>query len=482
MALDGANDSLVVTADTATLGGQLQLTGTDAAVTLTSPSLLFYGNISEVGSDENITINADTFVNDGYISATNSNSNVIIKTKNFTNYGTFVGAGTVTFVYDRGNGSLDMGSVSIPNLELEFGDGISAADITVTQDDEGSLFLHDGVSGDLITLDHVLAGIGTSIKGITFADGTSWTEAQLLARETVMSGTTAGDTLSSVVGRMIFDGKGATSGSSDYERGIGGGDSFIYDPGYGNLEVFEYGGKNAGDNTLKLGVGIDKLTVSVSSIDSDDLIVSDGIAGDAVTLDNERLGTPWGVQRVQFADGTTWTQDQLAQLVSASPSSSVTITDAVPLTGATLSADTIETVGSGNSVGLGAGVAAVTGGSSDTITVDGTDLTLSGASQDTVFLGDAACTVDDLSTATTFVADSLFRSADLLDVASDSGFVVDLKGGLGGFESADDVVGALQSDGNGGTLLMLGSGDGALEIDFIKTSASALTAAHFAIG
>lgn len=65
----------------------------------------------------------------------------------------------------------------------------------------------------------------------------------------------------------------------------------------------------------------------LSFIDSDDLIVSDGIAGDAGTLDNERPGTPWGVQRVQFADGTTWTQ---TQMVSTSPSSSVPLTDAVP--------------------------------------------------------------------------------------------------------------------------------------------------------
>lgn len=44
------------------------------------------------------------------------------------------------------------------------------------------------------------------------------------------------------------------------------------------------------------------------------------------------------------------------------------------------------------------------------------------------------------------------------------------------------VVGALESDGHGGTRLLLGSGAGAPMIDFVNASSSALASAHFRTG
>jgi hypothetical protein len=51
-------------------------------------------------------------------------------------------------------------------------------------------------------------------------------------------------------------------------------------------------------------------------------------------------------------------------------------------------------------------------------------------------------------------------------------------GGVGGYKTAKAIVAALQSDGNGGTMLSLGTSD---HIDFANTAAASLTASHFAV-
>ena len=80
-----------------------------------------------------------------------------------------------------------------------------------------------------------------------------------------------------------------------------------------------------------------------------------------------------------------------------------------------------------------------------------------------------AASIDDLSSATTVAAGPGSGSASILDVARDAGFLLDLTGGVGGFTTAAGVAGALQSDGQGGTQLLLGSGPGASVIDFVNT-------------
>ena len=59
---------------------------------------------------------------------------------------------------------------------------------------------------------------------------------------------------------------------------------------------------------------------------------------------------------------------------------------------------------------------------------------------------------------------------------------LDLKDSVGGYANAVVVVGALQSDGYGGTRLLLGSEAGAPRIDFVNTASSLLTSAHFKVG
>jgi hypothetical protein len=67
----------------------------------------------------------------------------------------------------------------------------------------------------------------------------------------------------------------------------------------------------------------------------------------------------------------------------------------------------------------------------------------------------------------------------LSSFASDATGVVDLRGGIGGFTTVQQVKGALTSDGHGGTLLSFGT---AGSLDFVNMAATHLAANHFAIG
>lgn len=144
--------------------------------------------------------------------------------------------------------------------------------------------------------------------------------------------------------------------------------------------------------------------------------------------------------------------------------------------------DTITLQGRSNVVTLSAGSDTIQAGSADTITLDSARLLLSGGSQEMVFLGSGAASLDDLSSATTLAAGPSSGSCDILDFAHDTGFVLDLTGGVGGYTSVAQAISALQSDGDGGTQLLLGSGPGAAVIDFVNTRASGLTPNHFRIG
>ena len=112
----------------------------------------------------------------------------------------------------------------------------------------------------------------------------------------------------------------------------------------------------------------------------------------------------------------------------------------------------------------------------------GTTLLLKGGSREMVFLGAGTASIDDLSTTTTVVAGSTSRSASILDFVEDSGFVPDLKNGVGVYYVFAKIFSALWGDGHGGIQLLLGSGAGAPRIDFVNTASSLLASAHFKIG
>ena len=61
---------------------------------------------------------------------------------------------------------------------------MTAAQVRVTGDASGNLFLTDGIAGDQIKIDRLLSGSAYGLQAVRFADGSSWTRAQLVLQET----------------------------------------------------------------------------------------------------------------------------------------------------------------------------------------------------------------------------------------------------------------------------------------------------------
>ncbi|MFM0666006.1 calcium-binding protein, partial [Paraburkholderia sediminicola] len=193
-----------------------------------------------------------------------------------------------------------------PHNVLQLGAGISASSVTVTAASSGALVLTDGVSGDQITLDGMLNNSVDGVQQVQFADGTVWTAAQVDAMARQITGTTGNDTLAGTSGADFIDGKGG----NDYESGGGGGDTFVFNTGYGHLEINESDSSTVPHNVLQLGAGIAESSLTVSS-NGMNVVLTDGISGDQITLDNALTNNDYGVQLMQFADGTAWTAAQV---------------------------------------------------------------------------------------------------------------------------------------------------------------------------
>lgn len=221
---------------------------------------------------------------------------------------TLVGnGGGDTFVFNQGYGALTIAE-NHPNAGdtniLQLGTGLAAANASVSADANGNLIL-DFSGGDVVTIQGALnAGTSASngIQQVTFADGTTWTYAQILA---------LADTGSATNTVLYSDGQGDTFDSKGLARTInstGGGDTIIYNQGYGTLTINEADTSGYANNTLLFGAGLSASDVTVSADANDNIILSFG-GGDVINLTGalqRSETTAYGVQNIQFADGTVW--------------------------------------------------------------------------------------------------------------------------------------------------------------------------------
>ena len=208
---------------------------------------------------------------------------------------------------------------------LQLGAGITPSQIRVSGDSADNLTLTDGISGDTIKLDREMYqtsyyGQVFGVESLQFADGTIWSRADLIQLSEQIPGTTGADTLSGTPGGDTFDGKGAPAGSQDYESGGGGGDTFIYNPGYGQLEILEqdYGGVTA---ILKFGGSVTSSSVTVAMDSARNVYITDGTAGDLIKIDYGIYSGNYGLQSVHFNDGSSLSQVQLITMLTPRSSS-----------------------------------------------------------------------------------------------------------------------------------------------------------------
>ncbi|MHB8283516.1 MAG: calcium-binding protein [Caulobacteraceae bacterium] len=223
--------------------------------------------------------------------------------------------GADTFTYTSGDGTVEINEDAGPGLTsaavLQLGVGISASDISVSATTSGSLILTDGQTGDKITLDSMANGAEFGVQQVAFADGTTMTRAELLALNTKLFGSPSTTSLNESSGVASFD----SEGFANFEQGAGGADTFVYDTGYGQLEIKEDAGEGAvATAVLQIAAGVKLADLTVSTDQAGDLVLRDGVEGDQITLDGMANGAQYGVAAVRFLNGVTLTYQQLAAL------------------------------------------------------------------------------------------------------------------------------------------------------------------------
>lgn len=233
---------------------------------------------------------------------------------------------------------------------IEFGAGITAADLVYTAIDNGS-GLKVSVAGQpgSISIEGELSGGGDEhIDQLRFADGTILSRAQFLGALTLQSITNGNDQINGFNYAQLIDGGAGDDtiyggyasdwllggagddvirarggddvliggAGNDMLTGGGGNDIFRFARGDGQDLVWDtYGdGGYGGDDTIEFSATILPADVTVSqSNDGTDLVLSIAGGSDAVTLKYSMVNSDNRIEQVRFSDGTIWNHAELVR-------------------------------------------------------------------------------------------------------------------------------------------------------------------------
>ena len=277
------------------------------------------------------------------------------------------GVGGDTYEFGRGDGqdavqdydaSYDM-STNWDVIRLR--SGVSASDVTLRRDrtNTANLVLEIAGTTDSITIVDQFAvdgyssywGYGnTTIESVIFADGTVWNQAHMAA--TKVLGTSGNDSITGNANSETFEGGAGNDtingelGADTLDGGAGNdllkggyeGDTYLFGRGDGQDVVDEEGyvGYVGEIDTLRLkaGVAVGDVTLRRDSSNTANLIVEIAGTTDSVTVVGQ-YADPWGrdytngdkaLEKIVFADGTTWGPTQLAavKVIGTSGNDSIT--------------------------------------------------------------------------------------------------------------------------------------------------------------
>lgn len=226
-----------------------------------------------------------------------------------------------------------------PN-EIRFGSSIAASQVALhfSPDTKSAVITYPGgsLTGNIST------GFSSGLR-MTFADGTSWSFADIMAKinaptpgADVLIGNGSADTLSGGAGNDRIFGQGGDdvlSGGTgnDILRGATGNDTYVYALGDGRDLVIEGDGvdsyNSGGFDYIRLGSGITLANATFSrGFKPTDLVISFSDGGSITAVDGLDSYNGGAINSVVFADGTSLTQaDVIARLVPAPSGSGMTI-------------------------------------------------------------------------------------------------------------------------------------------------------------
>ncbi|WP_161808066.1 calcium-binding protein, partial [Mesorhizobium sp. 1M-11] len=221
--------------------------------------------------------------------------------------------GNDTYVYVRGDGN----DTIVEDLDNGYDDclvfsDINPADVSLVRNGndvtiviaESSPGAGDG--GSVLLKDLLDERVSRGVEKVVFADGTAWTKVQIITKLISHAGTPGDDNITGMgANEVISGGKG-----NDTLNGAGGDDIYVYARGDGHDTIVEY--LNNGYDDRLVFTDINPADVSLVRNGNDVTIViaesapGAGDGGSVLLRDtlNDRYGQ--GVDKVVFADGTTW--------------------------------------------------------------------------------------------------------------------------------------------------------------------------------
>ena len=202
--------------------------------------------------------------------------------------------------------------------------------------------INNGVDGLITVTNRFKSTIdGTGIEAIEFRDGTVWMLEDILARTEVYGGNTTPDSLAGTAWRDNLFGLGGNdtlSGNDGDDRLVGGAgddllwggattgapvtngnDTYIWAKGDGSDEIRDWGQSLTESDTLELTNVISaEVSLTYSNGVGADLLITILPTTEVIRVDERFQNPAWGygIERIVFSDGETWTLDDILEHTS----------------------------------------------------------------------------------------------------------------------------------------------------------------------
>ena len=217
------------------------------------------------------------------------------------------GAGDDTYLFGA-NGGHDRISDTGGNDTLVLAVGIGPSDIAVAQSRDGADFtLIVKATGARVTIENALTT--GKIKTIRFADDTTWTTDELIARASSF----ADDVLTGDAGANVMIG----GLGNDHLSGRAGNDTYRFARGDGS-DVIDDKSSSAADRLEITGYAAAEISFHRFAADSDDVAIRFARTTDQIVIVDGLGANSAGIEAIVLADGTTFTVNDMRLAILAS--------------------------------------------------------------------------------------------------------------------------------------------------------------------
>lgn len=232
------------------------------------------------------------------------------------------GAGNDTYVFVAGDGNDRIRDTAGIDT-IAFGAGVTAAQVAISQAAQGwRTFLY--TTSDSVFVEPGIDGT-SPIERITFADGTTWLDAEIKAhlamgsvQDDYILGDTTADTLNGQGGADTLLGSGGddtlTGGTgSDQLQGGTGNDVYRVNLGDGQDTLTD----DAGVDSISFGEGISPIDVFIKKNTDDSLIIYYSTVQTDAIMVAAGTGGQRVLEQIRFNDGTVWSATDIEAHIAA---------------------------------------------------------------------------------------------------------------------------------------------------------------------